>query len=41
VGMVDDGDRLMAVCNRDQVVCVDARRMSSLETRVELFHVDL
>jgi predicted methyltransferase MtxX (methanogen marker protein 4) len=41
VGMVDDGGRLMAVCSRDQVVRVDARRMSSLETHVELFHVDL
>ncbi|ONM60635.1 uncharacterized protein [Zea mays] len=41
VGMVDDGGRLMAVCSRDQVVRADARWMSSLETRVELFHVDL
>jgi hypothetical protein len=41
VCMVDDGGRLMAVCSRDQVVHVDARRMSSLEMRVELFHVYL
>lgn len=41
VGIVDDGGRLIAVCSRDQVMRVDARRMSSLETRVELFHVDL
>jgi hypothetical protein len=41
VGMVDDGGRLMTVCSQDQVVRVDTRRMSSLEMRVELFHVDL
>jgi hypothetical protein len=40
VSLVDDGGRLMAVCSRDRVVRFGARR-SSLETQIELFHVDL
>ncbi|XP_066396577.1 uncharacterized protein [Miscanthus floridulus] len=41
VSLVDDGGRLMAVCSRDRVVRFDARRSSSLETQIELFHVDM
>jgi len=41
VSLVDDGGRLMAVCSRDRVVRFGARRSSSLETQIELFHVDM
>jgi hypothetical protein len=38
--LVDDGGRLMVVCNREQFVQFNAHR-SLLETQIKVFHVDL